>query len=137
MLGDDITAVLPQLRAEAESLQTDTCTITRPGEGQGTFDPGTGTTTPPAATEVYAGQCRFRAPSLTEVNTTAGEHQWTTQDLVLSLPATAVGPRPDDTVVCDTSALDPALAGATFVVVAALKGSQITARRLIVREVTS
>lgn len=137
MLGNDITAVLPQLRAEAESLQTDTCTITRPGEGEGTFDPATGTTTPPAATELYSGQCRFRAPSLSEVNVTAGEHQWTTQDLVLSLPANVSGPRPDDEVVCDTSQLDPALPGARFVVLGALKGSQITARRLIVREVTS
>lgn len=124
-------------RAAAENLQSDTCTITRPGDGPGVFDPDTGTTTPPADVTVYSGPCRLRAPALVEVNVTGGEHQWSTQDAVLSLPASVTGVRPDDTVTCDSSALDPALPGSVFTVIGALKGSQITARRLIVREVTS
>jgi uncharacterized protein DUF6093 len=136
-LGDDVTAALPALRAQAESLQTDACTVTHPGTGEGTFDPVTGATTPPVGTTVYAGQCRFRAPTLSEANVSAGEHVWTVQDAVLSLPVTATGVQVGDTAVCTASQMDPDLPETVWTVMAVLRGSQITARRLIVRQATS
>jgi hypothetical protein len=158
-----IVSVTRAGRRAAAALQTDACSITRPSTADPTFDATTGVSSPAAATDVYSGACRLRAPVLAEVAATAGEHQWTTQDAVLSLPIAAALPQeldpsdvllpgddlliPDDVgaggvqvgdrVVITASALDPDSVGQSFTVMAVLRGSQITARRLIVRQETS
>lgn len=137
MLGPTIASYLPDLRGAAESMQMDKCTITRAGVGEGTFDPETGATTPPDPETLYTGACRFRAPTLAEQTTTAGEHAWTTEDSVLSVPVSVTGLQVDDVVTVTASQLDPDLPGTVHVVMAVLRGSQITARRLIVRHVSS
>lgn len=133
MLGDDLTAVLPELRAQAASLRTAACTITRPST-DGTFDPETGTTTYPETT-IYEGECRLRAPSLADRETFSGEHEFTLQDAVLSLPIEAVGLKTNDLVTVTASAMDPDLIGRQYTLIAVHRGSQITARRCVVREV--
>jgi hypothetical protein len=129
-------AVLAGRRA-AEALQTDACTITRPGAGDGMFDPATGATTPPAPLTVYTGQCRVRMPTIADRERTSGEHQWTLQDAVLSLPADTAGVQEQDSVTITASELDVDLPGTVWAVTAFLRGSQTTARRIVIREVTS
>lgn len=133
MLGDDLAAVLPELRAQAASLRSDECTITRPS-ADGVFDPATGTTTYPQTT-IYDGECRLRAPSLADRETFSGEHEFTLQDAVLSLPIEAVGLKTNDTVTVTASELDPDLVDRVYTLIAVHRGSQITARRCVVREV--
>lgn len=136
ILGPTVASMLGALRADAESLQTDACTITHAGAGDGTFDETTGQTTPPAPTTVYAGACRLRVPMLADREQLSGEHQFTTQDAVLSLPMSATDVSVDDLVSITASTLDEDLVGCQFVVMAILHASQVTARRLVVREVT-
>lgn len=121
-------------RLAAQQLMTDECTISRP-DPDGTFDPATGLTsyTP---TDLYMAQkCRLRAPSLADRETFSGEHEFTLQDAVLSLPIEAVGLKTNDLVTVTASALDPDLIGRQYTLIAVHRGSQITARRCVVREV--
>jgi hypothetical protein len=132
------------MRARAESLMSDTCRITRPGDGDPVFDPNTGTYTDPPPVTVYEGKCRFNVPGQIAGSQTAsgGDATWTVQDSVLSLPIDGPGYTageevgPDQTVECLTAAYDATLPGHKFGVVAAHRESQATARRLRVREVT-
>lgn len=50
-------SVLERARGNAESLMTDECTVTRPGEA--VTDPATGVVKP-ASTQVYAGRCKVQ-----------------------------------------------------------------------------
>lgn len=120
-------------RRAAESLQRDRCVITR--EVVGVFDPATGETPALPPLGMYAGKCRLRMPTLAERASTSGEHQWTMQDSVLSLPHEATGGvRIHDKVTITACELDPEMVGAEFAVIAVLRGSQTTARRFAVRE---
>lgn len=58
VLGARVAARLPRLQAEAESLMTSVCTITR-GAGGMVYDPETGLETASAGTTVYVGRCRL------------------------------------------------------------------------------
>lgn len=132
-----IRAVTLAGRRAAKSLQLDAVDVARPGTGEGTFDAATGVTTPPTPTVVYAGAARLRMPTLQEQRITAGEHDWTAEDAVLSVPMDAPAVQVGDLVTFTGSSLDPDLPGTAFVVMGQLQGSQVTARRLIVRRETS
>lgn len=82
-------------RQLAATMLIDEGTITRPGTGPGTIDPGTGDWTPPTSTSVYSGPCRVRRPSTAQeqelvfgdVNTTVSRY---TVDLPHDAPLVAV-----------------------------------------------
>lgn len=116
---------------------TDTCRITRVGSGEPVFNPTTGISEPPEPTPVYTGPCRVRTLSLADRPAGAGEHDYTVQDFILSMPITTADVRVDDVVLVTASRLDPALSGKRFVVGPVARGSQQTARRFLAREVTS
>lgn len=128
-LGDVIGAALPGMRAEAESMMLDACTVTR------TTAPGwndtTGEETPGTTTTVYDGPCRVRMARGGGTPADSGEAQWTLNGATVSLPvATSGDVRTGDTVTLTASSFDPAAVG----LVAQVKGlhwqTYSTARRL-------
>lgn len=143
--GDEISAFLiEEARPLAEDIFTDTCRITRPGEGQGPFNPETGQYDAPPPIVVYEGPCRLNVPGqIANASTaTAGEASWTVQDSVLSIPVDGDGytagesVRSGHTVEYLTAPHDPTLVGRRFGVVGQHSESQATARRLRIKEVT-
>jgi hypothetical protein len=135
MLGEDIAAVLPELRREAESLMVDTCRITTPGEP--VWDEGDGAFTPGEPTTIYEGHCRLRKPSAAPRAVDSGEAAWDVDDYTLSLPidgSEAVKDGHDVEML--TSAYDPAAVGLLLEVLGGHWQSQSTARRLPCRVVS-
>ena len=136
-LADSIAAALPGLRAEAESLMVDACTITRPGTGTGTVNETTGEVTPPAPTTVYAGKCRVQRPGAsTSQNSTAGDYEIGVNTLLVQLPVTALGvKRGDDFTLTAVGPLtDADLLGSKAEVRANLAKTHATKRTLICEE---
>lgn len=134
-LGDDIAAVLPELRAQAESMMVDTCRITHPGAS--VWDDETGTYTPGEPVTVYEGKCRLRRPAPAPQSTDAGETEWAVDVLVLSLPIAGSEDVADgNTVTMLTSANDPAMVGLELSVQGGHWQTNSTARRLPVKVVT-
>ena len=84
-LGNDLAAALPGMRAQAESMMTDSCVITD-GTGEPVWNNDTGTYDVPAGATVYSGKCRLRMPRMTGSRVDVGEASWAVDDGVLSLP---------------------------------------------------
>ena len=83
-LGAFITCALPGLRAQAESMMRDSCTITRPGGGE-TWDDATGGYLSGSSVILYSGRCRVRRPNVAEREALAGDADWTLMGAVVSL----------------------------------------------------
>ena len=135
MLGDDIAAALPGLRAQAESMMRDSCVITGPA-GAPVWDEAAGTYTTGEPVVVYTGPCRVRQASAAPQTTDAGETGWAVDAFVLLLPvstSTAVG---DGHTVAFTAASDPALLAVTAQVQGGHAQTFTTARRLLCKVVT-
>lgn len=136
-----VLAALAEGRAIAESLMTDTCTITRAGTGgAGAFDTVTGLYATPSRTTIYTGKCRVQVKAVvaTSANPDAGERLATNQEHELQLPiegtdTITVG----DVAHLDTAVSDSSLVGRVFTVTARHEKSQATARRLRVTEGTA
>lgn len=141
-LQSAIEAELPFLRGEAEARMVDTCRVTRPGSGSpGPINQTTGQyDSAPAGDVVYEGPCRLGRVEIPHVSAAVGgEASWDVQDSVLHLPLTsdteAVGA--NQTVEYLTSTANPALEGRKFGVLGVVGGTNLTARRCLVREVVS
>lgn len=136
-LQSAIEAELPFLRTEALARMTDTCRITTAGAGERVLDPDTLEYVDPTPVTVYEGPCRLGRVQIPHVSqATGGEATWDVQDSVLHLPLddsedVAAG----QTVTYLTSDANPALEGKSFGVLGVVAGSQLTARRCLVREV--
>jgi hypothetical protein len=131
MLGDAITAALPELRAHAESLMVDTCTVTRASSGAPVVDNNNGTVTPAAPRTIYSGPCRVQVPDAAEKIEEAGGDALSVQAAIISLPvagseAVAVG----DVVTVTSATFDADLAEVDYVVRGLHRKSHATARRL-------
>jgi hypothetical protein len=119
---------------------TDTCRITKPGIGaRGAINPTTGQyDSAPAAVTVYEGACRLGRVEIPHVaQAVGGETTWDVQDSVLHLPldSTTEGVVAGCTVTYLSSELNPALEGRVFGVLGVVAGTNLTARRCLVREV--
>ena len=135
-LGDDIAAALPELRAQAESMMRDSCTIRAPGTA-GAWDEATGTYAVVPGVVLYAGHARVRRPNTAEREATAGEADWTVLGAVVSIPVGVDTDVPVKAVVTvDHCEHDPALTSRVFTVVGPHSQSHGTARRLRCVEVT-
>lgn len=130
LIGDDLTAALPELREQAESRMTATCTVDRP---DGTPDPVTGVT---PADRVYDGRCRVQTWEPHESETDAGARRRTSQRYSVHVPVGSFAPRRDDIVIVTVSADDPHLVGRRYRVAALLHKEAATAYRLGVEDVT-
>lgn len=133
-LGPDVAQTLWRFRAEAESLMLDTCTITRAGAGQGTWNDATGQYDPPARTTVYSGKCKVQTRDVQVANPDVAGREAFVVDWTIHLPVVgSEGVRQGDTVTITAAALDAALVGRTFTVDGPHLGTAKTARRLPVR----
>lgn len=140
MLADDVAATLPELRAEAERLMTDTCQITRvdPDAPPPVMD-GNLEYPEPARLTVYDGKCRVRIRSVSAggSESDAGERQASLQEFELHLPVDGTGVvAVTDVAAITASRFDDSLVGRKFTVTNRHEMSQATARRLRVIEAT-
>lgn len=134
-IGGDITAALPAIQQQSDSLNTDTFAVTRPDpDDPGTWDPVTGETTPGTITVHADLPGRLRSPSAAERQQTAGEHQWSMSDVVWRVAASTTGIKLGDKVTC-TASPQGVNVGGEFTVMYALTGSHVSAARFIVRRV--
>jgi len=120
-------------RALAESLMTDTVTVTRTtgrilSESTGKYADVT--------VVVYTGAARVR-PAGGDAAKDAGERATLVRSYTLSLPMTVTGIEPDDVATVTASPLDAGMVGVRLRVVGQVHGTQVTARRLSVEEVTN
>lgn len=92
MLGDYVAQMLPELRAQAESMMTDTVTITRPGPA--TTNPDTSREETPMTT-VYTGRAALGwADSVTTPEVAGGTT--TVQQQIIKLPIGSYTPQTGD-----------------------------------------
>jgi hypothetical protein len=124
------------MRAQAESLMVDTCTITRPA-GPPTFNADTGQYSDPVAPlTVYTGKCRIRTRTsvLRDRITQAGEAEVVIWPYIVAVPVTDVDVAVLD-IVTITASTDPALVGHAMRVRIANLATNATARRLDCEEI--
>lgn len=132
-LAADLSAALPFLQAEAESLMVDTCIIDRPGEP--VTDPETGAVMP-SHSVVYEGKCKVQQTLAQSSSKEAGSAVFNVQTSRVDLPV-GVGPvKTGDRVLMVAVRFDPALAGSLFRVKELFKKSWPTAQRIPVEELT-
>ena len=87
MLGDDIAAALPELRAQAESLMVDTIRVTTSGEPtEDDWDEASGTYLPVAPVVAYEGKARIRNGNPAPQDADSGETVWAKDLAVISVP---------------------------------------------------
>ncbi len=130
-LADAIAATLPELRAHAESMMVDACTVTRASSGAPVVDNNSGTVTPAAPATIYSGPCRVQVPDAVEKIEEAGGDSLSVQAAIISLPiagseSVAVG----DVVTVTSATFDADLADVDYVVRGLHRKSHATARRL-------
>ena len=129
-----IGGILAAGRRRAESLQRDTCRITRPGPN--VWDEATLTYTP-STTPVYEGKCRLLNPYRAPTTASSPGQAQTVQLARLSLPVlTSLGIKEGDIVEYLTSESDPDLPGTKFKVIGGAHQSDATARRVPIEEVS-
>ena len=132
-LASDVLAVLPVLRAEAESLMIDTCTITRPGDS--VTDPDSGVVTP-GTTPVYSGKCKVQSKDSATSTPEAGEAVFVVVSRQIHIPVGAADVRNDDVVTVTASVLNPFGVGRRYRVEGFTPDSYDTAARIPVKEIT-
>ncbi len=136
MLGDDLSAALVELRAHAESMMRDTCTITRAGE-RGAWDEATGTYAENTPVPIYNGKCRVRNAAANPQLADAGEAAWSADLVYIHLPVdSSSAVRTGDLVVITASAHDSGRVGLSAYVSGEHVQTMSTARRLPCRVVT-
>lgn len=138
VIGDDLAAALPDLRAQAESMMRDTVKASAPGEGQ-RWDEALEQYVPVEGAVLYVGQARFRKPGAQDRETVVGGAEWSESDLVLSIPMSAPALPRGSVVECTAVAAtsDPALAGQRWTVMGPLSQATFaTARRLRISAVS-
>ena len=135
MIGDDITAALPELREQALSLMVDACVVERPA-GR-VRDPVTLEYTDVWITVYPEGPCRVQIVTVGTPSELVGApgRDWIVQEAVVQLPVQAVQYRSRDRVTVTASAEDPALAGAVLTVTGQQRKTHAVMRRLNVQEV--
>ena len=137
MLGHDVTAALPELRAHAESRMLDTFEIVLPSDGW-TFDPTTGEEVQ-AVTVLFAtrGRVKVTANQAREVEVGGRTSVEIHRELSIPVDSPAV---PDGAIarcIAVDPSSDPTLLGASLVLSGPAPGSQTTARRIVVKEVVT
>lgn len=99
MIGHEIAASLPELRAEAESLMVVPCVIERIDHDTPTYDPENGYRTD-TWVEVWAGGCKFRT-SQNARTVDLGGQEVTVKPINVGIPWDAPQPRVGDRLTTD------------------------------------
>jgi hypothetical protein len=127
-------SALARGRTAAEALMQDACTIRRvTGESTGAG----GVITPTYGPDLYAGKCRVQTKAETGAATDVGEATVYVGRHEVQLPISVLGLAEGDQVTITASVLDPDLVGKVFTVRDITAKTHLTARRLVVTEVTS
>lgn len=122
-------------RRAAERLMVDECTIRRK-TGEAT-DPNSGVITPTYGADLYSGKCRVQQRQAAGQEQNVGEAFVLVTRFEVQLPMSVTGLVEGDQITVTASALDPDLVGRVFTVRDVAAKSHLTARRVIVTEVTS
>jgi hypothetical protein len=137
----DFTAEIADLRAEFETVMTDTCTVTRNGAPSGppfTPDPVTGLVPTSAAVTVYSGPCSTKVPgsgARVRMHESAGDEVHLLFS-VLSVPVSAARLLVGDLVTFTGSKFNPNLPGMVFRVTDLMPGSHPVTQRVAIEAVT-
>lgn len=131
MLGWDVTARLPELRAQAESRMSETVQVGVFGDGMDE----NGNATRELVTERYAGPARVKYPG-TAGSTSDRVQAVAVTDIILSLPHASPAVFDGDEVMVTASTSDPALVGKVYRVEGAGAVGQTTAHRYKVTELS-
>lgn len=137
MLGDDIAAALPELRAHAESLMVDAVLVERP-DGT-TLDPDS-LEEVPEFTSVASSQARVQRPAaLSPRESLSGGFEFGVNTVLVQLPLSVTGVSKGDrvTVTALGPTTDPDLLGMVATVRANLTKTHPTKRTLVCEEVSS
>ncbi|MFE4697286.1 DUF6093 family protein [Streptomyces sp. NPDC056738] len=128
----NLDSILASGRAAAEERMRDT--VRMYAQAEGTFDRGTGTTTPGAQTTLYTGKARVKAiAASTGQETTAGERELVLREYEVHLPwsTTVPGGRVlPGTRIEVTASSDPRMAGLVLWVTGTAFTDQSTAWRI-------
>ena len=136
MLADAIREVLPVLRAEAEAMMVDSCTVTR-ADGGTQMDPVT-LEEVPTSTTVWSGKCRVQrsgALSPREASGAAG-FEFGIDSLLIQLPLSATGIKRGDVLTVTAATGDPDLLNVKATVQANMAKTHATKRTLVCEEVS-
>lgn len=145
MIHDAIAAALPELRAHAESLMVDSCTITRRRLGEDglpvrEMDPVTLELTD-VWDEVYAGSCRVQRPGAVMVGRepVVGGVEFNVETVHVQVPLTVLGVKTNDrvTITAVGAISDPENLGLVASVRTNQHKTHATKRTLVCEEVTS
>lgn len=134
--GDTVASITSLGRELAEAVMVDACTVTAPS-GAPVWDAATGRDVPATGASLYAGPCRVQAPQVQVTDADAGGHDWSTRQVVVSIPVSSIHVPPGAVVTVTASRLDPDLVGRRYRVVSALAKTAASARRLTCEEVTT
>jgi len=135
-LGQDLTAAIPGLRAEAESMMLSTGIIRR-ATGGTVEDPITHEEVP-VTVVIYTGICRFKAASTQAGRSDIPGAVVTDQSATLFLPVGAPGAgdvRLNDVWECVTNPIDPSKVGKKARITGGHSQTYATAHRFPVEEV--
>ncbi|WP_259363549.1 DUF6093 family protein [Microbacterium esteraromaticum] len=141
MLGADVAAALPELRAQAESRMSEKVTAGWLVDGT---DPETGEPTQTVQTPVYpvpgdtspdAGRARIRWASSTVSDAQGAGEPISVQEPVLSIPVGSPRLLDGMAVVVASSTADGLLVGRVFTVQGAPVSGQVTSHRYLLEEV--
>jgi hypothetical protein len=131
--ADDVIDVLPLLRAQAESLMIDTCTIHRPGSA--VTDPESGAVTN-TTTQVYSGKCKVQSKDSATSTPESGEAVYVVVSRQIHIPAGVADVRNNDVITVTASVLNPFGVGRRYRVEGFTPDSFDTAARIPVKEIT-
>jgi hypothetical protein len=132
-LGEAITTALPELRAHAESMMTDTVRLEHV-TGQSVPDPVTLEVHDLYATD-YEGPGRVQRRAIQPSEHVVGEVEFGTEAAIIQLPISVTVAAARQRVTVVSSLLDPAMVGAHFTVIGVEMKSHATMRRLFCEEV--
>lgn len=138
MLGDEVAAELPRLRAEAESLMRDTLVVDVPTGGFD-IDPDTLEQVPEYGAPIYAGKGRIqRSGAVSPREDVVGGGEFGVGTPIAQLPISATGiPRGARVRVTEIGPdTDPDLLGLVATVQANLAKTHATKRTLVCEEVS-
>jgi hypothetical protein len=132
MLGDAIRDALPRLRAQAESMMVDACTVRRV-TGELTDDDGNVSNVYAA---VYDGKCRVPPPTVQASTPEVGGATVTVRRQEVHFPVGAFRPAVGQVIDITGCPTDPFMVGRVFRVTDPGTGANATAYRVAVEEVS-
>ena len=134
MLGEEIAAILPEMRAHADSLMVASCVIERLS---GRVLDEVTLEYVDTWTLIYAGKCRVKVVQSVPRDPAPGGRAFVITDALVQLPVQDVDFTDDDRVTITGSTFDPVLPGVVLTVVSRELREHATMRRLHVAEVVS